>query len=164
MAPMDILQASPSVAQPTTPPSSPSLPSSEHVVTLSNAQEFIDMVKAVVAMQIASSPAPKCTCSHTFPENRIEATSTDLCLPTPCHTPPTNQTSSQIVTTEHVQQFLDILNSLSTKQGPPQKSPCLIKASEGAKPDAPEDTQPGTVPASMLEFKTVNEVYVSNGV
>jgi hypothetical protein len=32
--------------------------------------------------------------------------------------PPTHQPLAQLVTTEHVQQFLDILKSLGTKQGP----------------------------------------------
>jgi hypothetical protein len=43
-----------SAAQPNTPPSSPN--QHEHVVTLNNVQQFIDMVKAVVAMEIASTP------------------------------------------------------------------------------------------------------------
>jgi hypothetical protein len=151
MARTEMIQASPSVAlaQPSTPPSSPSLLSSEHVVTLSIAQEFLDMVKAVVAMQIASSPAPKCTCSHTPPEKPIEATSIDLCLRTPCHTSPTDQASSQVVTTEHVQQFLDILKSLGTMQGPPP--PPTKPSSESGEPKGR---------ASRLEFKTINEVYV----
>jgi hypothetical protein len=66
------------------------------------------------------------------------------------------------VTTEHVQQFLDILKSLGTQQGSPPKPLDLAKAAEGAKTDARE--QPETTLASKLEFKTVNEVYVSNGV
>lgn len=138
MARTEMIQASPSVAlaQPSTPPSSPSLLSSEHVVTLSIAQEFLDMVKAVVAMQIASSPALKCTCSHTPPENPIEATSTDLCLRTLCHTSPADQASSQVV---------------STMQGPPP--PPAKRSGESEEPKGR---------ASRLEFKTINEVYVSN--
>jgi hypothetical protein len=60
MARTEMIQASTSVAQaqPRTPPSSPSLPPSEHVVTLSNAQEFIDLVKAVVAMQTSPTNQP----------------------------------------------------------------------------------------------------------
>ena len=61
------------------------------------------------------------------------------------------------VTIEYVQQFLDILKSLGTQQGAPPKSP-------DAKPSAPEGTQPKIAPASKLKFKTVNEVYVPNGV
>ena len=63
MARTEITQACPSVAlaQQSIPPTIPSLPSSEHVVTLSNAQEFIDIVKAIVAMQTASTPSPECT-------------------------------------------------------------------------------------------------------
>jgi len=53
MAPTEMIQTA--RAQPTTPPNSPN-PSSDPIVTLSNAQQFIDMVKAVVAMDIASTP------------------------------------------------------------------------------------------------------------
>ncbi|CAM6004002.1 unnamed protein product [Sphagnum balticum] len=137
MALTEMIQASPLVAlvQPSTPPSSPSLPSSGHVVTWSNAQELFDMLKAMVAMQVGSTPASKCT----------------ACLATSCYTSPTNQTSPQIVTSEHVQQFLDILRSLSTTQGP---APLPAKPSgESGEPKAP---------ASRLAFKNVNEVYVSN--
>jgi hypothetical protein len=101
---------------------------SEHVVTWSNAQELFDMLKAVVAMQVGSSPASKFT----------------ACLATPCHTSPTNQTSPQIMTSEHVQQFLDILRSLSTTQGPPP--PPAKLSGESGEPKAR---------VSRLEFKTV---------
>jgi hypothetical protein len=53
MAPTEMIQTA--LAQPTTPPSSPN-PSSDHIVTLNNVQQFMDMVKAVVAMEIASAP------------------------------------------------------------------------------------------------------------
>lgn len=43
-------------AKPSTPPSSPSQSSSEQLVTLNNVHQFIDMVKAIVAMEIASTP------------------------------------------------------------------------------------------------------------
>jgi hypothetical protein len=108
-------------AKPSTPPSSPNLSSS-------------------VDMQMASA-AP--------PENPLEATSTDLCSLTPCHTPPTNESSSQVVTVQFAQQFLDVLKSLSAKQGPP--------------PPGKPSKATGDVPsarASRLEFKTVHEVYV----
>jgi hypothetical protein len=135
-------------AKPSILPNSPSQPLSEQLITLSNAQEFVDMVKAVVAIQIASSPAPKYTCSHTPPGDPSESSSTDLCLPTPHHTFPTTQ-PLHIVTTEHIQQFLDILKSLSTKQGPP---PLPAKPSgKSGKPKAR---------ASKLEFKTINKVYI----
>jgi hypothetical protein len=155
MARTEMIQASPSVAlaQPTTPPSSPNLSSSEHIVTLNNAQQFIEVVKAVVDMQMASAHAPHCTCSHTPPGDPLEVTSTDLCSPTPHPTFSTNQPSAQIVTTEHVQQFLDILKSLSAKQGPPP--PPTKPSGESGEPKAR---------ASRLEFKTVNEVYVSSAV
>ena len=100
---------------------------------------------------MASVYAPRCTCSHTPPEDPSEAASNDLC--TPCHTFPTNQPSPQIVTTEHVQQFFDILKSLSTKQGPPPP-PAAADKVESEEPKAR---------ASTLEFKKVNEVYVYAG-
>ena len=43
------------------------------------------------------------------------------------------------------------------------KSPESAGASESAKPSALGDALPETARASKLEFKTVNEVYVSNG-
>jgi len=51
------------------------------------------------------------------------------------------------------QQFLDILKSLSTKQGPPPP------------PAATDEVKSEESPAraSKLEFKTVNEVYVFRG-
>jgi hypothetical protein len=104
-----MIQASPSVAlaQQSTPPSRPSLPSSEHVITLGNAQEFIDMVKAIVAMQIASTP--KCTCSDAPSGN--------------AH----SQASTQPLTSQDLEQL--ILKLIDAKSNPP-------KSSESAKPDA----------------------------
>jgi hypothetical protein len=149
MTATEMVQTGPpmSVACPRTPPTSPGLAPAPQAFTLNDAQQFLEMIKAVIDMQVASAPAPKCNCSHTPPE----VISTSLCSPTPCHTFPTNQPSAQIVTTEHVQQFLDILKSLSTMQGPP---PSPTKPSgESGEPKAR---------ASRLEFKTVNELYVFN--
>jgi hypothetical protein len=148
MTAIEMVQNGPpmSAACPRTPPTSPDLAPAQQAFTLNDAQQFIEIVKAVMDMQIASAPAPKCTCSHTPPE----VTSADLCSPTPCHTFPTNQPSAQIVTTEHVQQFLDILKSLSAKQGPPPPPGKPSKATG----DAP------SARASRLEFKTVHEVCV----
>jgi len=116
MAPTEMIQTA--LAQPTTPPSSPN-PSSDPIVTLNNALQFIDMIKAVVAMEIAS-------------------------------TPPKNQPLAQLLTTEHVEQFLDILKSLGTKQGP-LPPPAASDKVESEEPKAR---------ASTLEFKKVNEVFV----
>jgi hypothetical protein len=71
------------------------------------------------------------------------------------------QPLAQIMTTRRIEQLLDILKSFSTKEGPPP-SPDSIRASEGAKPNAPENSRPQTTLASGLEFKTVNKVYVYN--
>ena len=57
------------------------------------------------------------------------------------------------MTTEHVQQFFDILKSLSNKQGPPPP-PAAADKVESEEPKAR---------ASTLEFKKVNEVYVYAG-
>jgi hypothetical protein len=135
MARTEMIQASPSVAltQQSTPPSSPSLPSSEHVVTLSNVLEFIDMVKGIVAMQTASTLSPKCTCSDAPSGNAHP------------------QTSTQPLTSQDLEQL--ILKLIDAKSKPP-------KSSEGAKPNV----HPEAARASKLEFKTVNEVYVSNGI
>jgi hypothetical protein len=69
------------------------------------------MVNTVVAMQMASSPTSKCTCSHALPETL------------------TFQASAQPLTLENLEQlFLKLINA---KSKPP-------KSSEDAKPDAPE--------------------------
>jgi hypothetical protein len=138
---------------PFAPPSNANLPLSKCFNTSSDAQ---DLVKAIKDVEIASGRAPTCICSYTAPEDASEATPTEPCSPAPSRVFPENQTLAKIVTSEHVQQFLDILQSFSTQQGPPPKSP-------GAKPGAPEGAQPKIAPASKLEFKTVNEVYVPNG-
>jgi hypothetical protein len=59
---------------------------------------------------------PKCACSHTPPKDPTEATSTDICSPTPVLRP-TNQPSAHIGDYSACQQFFDILKSLSTSRG-----------------------------------------------
>ena len=105
------------LAQPTIPPSSPNVPP-EPIVTLNNAQQFIDMVKAVVAMEIAS-------------------------------TPPTNQPLAQVLAPGHLQQVLDILKPLGTKQETPPP-PAAVGKIEFKGPKAR---------ASTLEFIKVNEMF-----
>jgi hypothetical protein len=100
-------------------------------------------------MEIASSRALNCTCSYTPPEDALEATPTEPCSPTPSLAFPENQLSAQVVTM-YVQQFLDILKSLSTQQGPP---PPTKPSSELGEPKAR---------ASKLEFKTITKVYIFN--
>jgi len=119
MAPTEIIQIPLTAAQPTTPPSSPSLPSSEHIATLANA---VDIVKAVLPIQIASSPI---------------------------------QTSVMV---EHLEQLISKIIEA--------KLPNSARKSEDAKPVALRDNQPTDVVAkvSRLEFKTVDELYVSNAV
>ena len=118
--------------------SSPNLLSSEYIVILNNAQQFIEMVSAIVAMQIASPPVSKCTCSHAPLEN------------------PTFQASAQPLTLENLEQLLLKLTGA--------KSADSDGESEDSESTTSEDTQPEDVvaPGSRLEFKTVNEVYVSN--
>jgi hypothetical protein len=94
-------------AKPSTPPSSPSQSPSEQLVTLNNVHQFIDMVKAVVAMEIASTP--KCTCSDAPSENAHP------------------QASTQPLTLENLEQL--ILKLIDAKSKP-------LKSSESAKPDA----------------------------
>ncbi|PVH67922.1 hypothetical protein DL98DRAFT_599978 [Cadophora sp. DSE1049] len=52
MTPMEMIQTA--LAQPTAPPSSPNLPSSERTVILSSDLQFIDTVKIVLVMQNTS--------------------------------------------------------------------------------------------------------------
>jgi hypothetical protein len=117
-----------------TPPDSPSLLPSTHF-TSNNAQQFIDLVKAIVTMHtVPNSLSPRCQCSQT-PLNS-----------------PALQTSSPTVTLEDLKQlFLEVIQATS-------KPPKAVKL------DAKEDAQAETeiVQALKLEFKTVNEVYVSS--
>ncbi|KUJ06192.1 uncharacterized protein LY89DRAFT_712694 [Mollisia scopiformis] len=135
MPPADTVQTGSSLAlsQPNTPPSSPNPSSSEHIVTLNNAQQFIDMVKAVVAMQIALPPVPKCACSHT-PDT------------------PTLQGFTQPLTVEDLEQSIakTIEAKLSTSAG----------KSEDPKPvPAGAQLEDVAAKASRLEFKTVDELW-----
>jgi hypothetical protein len=136
MSPTEMIQTGAllPLAQPTTLPSSPNLPF-EHIVTLNNAQQFIEMVKAIVAMEVAPTTlASKCTCSHMPPEN------------------PNPQVSTRVLTADDLEWL--ILKLIKAK------------SSKGPNPSSPGDTQTEGVVAqtSRLEFKMVNEVYVSNGV
>jgi hypothetical protein len=112
-----------------------------------------ELAKSVMDMRVGpeASRGSQFICSHTPPS---EATSTEPCSPTPSLAFPENQ-PLQVVTI--AQQFLGILKSLSTQQGPPPKSPDLVREAEGAKTDPLK-----AGPASKPEFKTVNEVYVCN--
>ncbi|CAL3963695.1 unnamed protein product [Diplocarpon coronariae] len=124
-------EVSTEMVQQPAPPTSPNLSASKCFVTFKD-------------MQIVSAHTAKCTCSHTPPEDASDRTST-FCS----STFPTNQPQPQIVTTAHVQQFFDILRSLSTKQEPPPP-PASIDKGKSEEPPAR---------ASKLEFKTVNEEY-----
>jgi hypothetical protein len=95
-------------AKPSTLLSSPSQSSSEQLVTLNNVHQFIDIAKAVVAMEIAFTPTPKCSCSNAHSENA----------------------PSQPLTYQDLEQL--ILKLVDAKSKPP-KPP---KPPEGAKPDA----------------------------
>jgi hypothetical protein len=144
-------ESSLTLGQPTTPPSSPILLPSKRFIALSDKAE---LAGALIDMQMASIHTSRCTCSHTPPEEPSETASTDFCSPsTPCHTFPANQPSPQIVTTEHVQQFFDILMSVSAKQGSPPSPAAADKV----------ESEELKARASTLEFKKVNEVYVYAG-
>ncbi|KAG4428231.1 hypothetical protein IFR05_016287 [Cadophora sp. M221] len=138
MSPTEMVHTGASLTQtrPSTPPGSPT-DSSEHVVTLSSAQQFIEIVSTIVAMQMASSPASKRTCSHVPPEN------------------PTFQASERPLTLEHLEELLlKLVRAKSTESA---------GKSEDSESTTSEDTQQEDVvaPASRLEFKTVYEVWDS---
>jgi hypothetical protein len=108
MAPTEIQTSSQmALAQPGTPPSSPN--QSEHMVGWNNAHQFIDVLKAIVDMQIASAPPPKCACSHTSAESQ------------------TVQTAQ--LTVDHLEQLISKL--IDAKSKPP-------KPSKDAKPGDPQ--------------------------
>jgi hypothetical protein len=136
MAPQEMIQKGPQSSQAPlgTPPDSPSL-SPSTPFTLNDAQQFIDLVKAIVIMHtVPNSLNPHCHCSKT-PSNS-----------------PALQTSSPSVTLQDLKQL--ILEAIQATSKPP----------EAIKPNTQEDAQTETkiVQALKLEFKTVNEVYVFN--
>jgi hypothetical protein len=138
MAPTEMTQNGPPLYQALgTPPDSPSL-SPSHPFTLTDVQQFIDMVKAIVAMDnVPNGLNPHCHCSKT-PFNS-----------------PAIQTSSPSVTREDLKQLLlEVIQGKSNLQD-------SVKV---AKDDKLGDAEPKKeiARASKLEFKTVNEVYVSN--
>jgi hypothetical protein len=125
---------------PSTPPKSPDLSSSQPF-TLNDVHQLIDMVQTIMTMKAASStPTPYCT---------------------RCHTPlddPNSQVSSAAPTHDALEQLsLRLIETMS-------KLPGSAEVTESVKFDAPGDDQlkPGIVRASKLEFRIVNEVYVSN--
>jgi hypothetical protein len=138
MAPKEMIKKGrPSSRAPlSTPPDSPEPPS--HSFTVDDAKEFFDLVKAIAAMQnIPNGVNPHCHCSRT---------------PLNC---PELQTSSPPVTQEEFKQLL--LEVIQGKSNPQDSA-------KAANDDKLEDVKPKKeiARASKLEFKTVNEVYVSN--
>ncbi|ELR04587.1 hypothetical protein GMDG_06869 [Pseudogymnoascus destructans 20631-21] len=77
MAQKEMIQICPTSTHlpPGTPPSTPNLSSTEHVVTFSNAQKLFEMVKAIVDMEIASTSS-KCKCPQRTSEAPEHAAST----------------------------------------------------------------------------------------
>jgi hypothetical protein len=119
-----------------TPPDSPEPPL--HSFTLDDAKEFFDLVKGIAAMHnIPNGVNPHCHCSQA-PLNS-----------------PALQTSSPPVTWEDLKQLL--LEVIQGKSNPQDSA-------KAAKDNKPGDVKPKKeiARASKLEFKTVNEVYVSN--
>lgn len=153
-------------AQPTTPPITPNLPSSEQVVTLSNAQQFIEMVKAIVAIEIASTAKPPS--SYTPPES------------------PNLQSSTRPLTVKDLEQlFLKLIEKKSPDSAeipetaqPNSLDQALVKLTqvlekvdamnkrEDAKPEATKhvEAEKQKLRASKLEYKLVDEVYVTYSV
>jgi len=133
-----------------TPPNSPGLPPA---ATLNDDKEIVN---AIATMRIApTAHSFQLPSSQTLPRSpppslSIETTSATSCPLTPCHTPPPKVPSSQAVIVQFAQEFLDIVKSLITKQGPPPPpaAAAIVKSEE--------------LPARALklEFKTVNKVFV----
>jgi len=159
---------------------SPGLQTSSPQFTLNDVQQFIEMVKAVVAMQNTPAATPHCSCSPTSLESlSLEAPSTPLTiehpeklllkiiketsqLPGSCSQTPPNSPGLQIpsppVTREDLKQlFLEVIQSKT-------ESPGSVDAAESVTTDDLEDaeSEKKRVRASKLEFKLVNEVYIAN--
>jgi chaperone BCS1 len=156
MAPAEMVHSGHPLSLPpsNTPPNSPGL---SPVAILNDDKEIAN---AITAMRIAPTASPfQAPSSQTPlgsppPSLSTETTSATSCPPTPCQTPPPKEPSSQAVIVQFAQEFLDIVKSLSTKQGPPTPPPTAADKVESEEPKAR---------ASTLEFKKVNEVYVYAG-
>jgi hypothetical protein len=153
MAPTEMIQCHPPMSLPpsNTPPDSPG----QSPVVILNDEQAMEMENAIAAMQVTLSvPCSHCSSCQRPPGSPppSRATEPTPCSPTPCLTPPTNQSSSEVEFVQLAQQFLDILKSLGSNQGPPPP----------ATADKAESEEPPTR-ASKLEFKTVNEVFVFRG-
>jgi hypothetical protein len=138
MSPKDKIQKNgpSSHASLSTSPNTPSGSPSSNPFTMNDVYSFIEMAKAVIAMQATSTiTKPHCTCPHTPPGS------------------PALQSSSTPVTLEHLEQlFLKLMS---------EKFKLSDSNSKSAKSKGSGDTQDKKVRASKLEFKVVNEMYVS---
>jgi hypothetical protein len=137
------------------------LPSSEQVATLSNAQQLVEMAKAIVATEtVSTSSASKLPCSYTPPES------------------PNIQSSARLFTFKDLEQlFLKLIEKKSPDPAelPNSLDQALMKLTQVLeKVDAtnkPKDAIPKATKhaeaekqkfrASKLEYKLVDEVYVN---
>jgi len=171
-----------SVAQPTTPPSTPTQPSSEHA--LNNVPQLTEMIKAIVATEIACT-ASKCKCPHTPPEASeptISEAGPNSNGDTPSLFPaPQDELENHYRLMDMVGAIVDLhFESLvSVPQAPTQPLTIhdlkqllkeLIEAkpagpaqdSEAPQPDTVEDAQVNEVEAEDINaFKTVKEMYAT---
>ncbi|TAQ83256.1 hypothetical protein B7494_g8421 [Chlorociboria aeruginascens] len=136
------------IAQPTTPTRTPSLSLS----TLGDAEE---LVKAVMDMQMTSTYAPKCICSHTPPEDLSDATlspTMKCCCSNTSSESPNLQKPAKPITLQDIEHILLKLVDKRTEDS--------VEVSDNPKIDAPDGTWLKDVvgPASLLAFKEINEM------
>jgi hypothetical protein len=153
MAPTEMRQTGPplSLTRPTTPPSSPNPSLSKCFVTSSDAEE---LVKAVTGMEMTSTYAPKCNCSHTPPKDLLDATfppaTKCCCSRTPPNSPdlPTPAKPITIQDLEHL--FLKLFDKRAEDDA---------RVSNNPKLDTPDDAgSKEVVRTSLLAFKEVDEM------
>ncbi|KAF8847949.1 hypothetical protein BDZ45DRAFT_811180 [Acephala macrosclerotiorum] len=138
-------------AHPGTPPSSPNL---SHAPTLQASEQPLTLEH--LEQLLLKLVGPKSTDSAGKPKSHKPASPGDTQaeeVVAEASKPKYKKTPSTPLTFEHLEQLFLRLMQLTPE------SPDSVGASEGAKPDAPGDTQPGMTRASKLEFKTVNEVW-----
>ena len=148
MAPTEMVQCYPPMPLPPTN-AAPGSPGPFSIISLGDYQAM-EMANAIAAMRVTSSAS--CSACQPPSGNSLPSRATEItpCSSTPCLTSPTKQSSSQAEFVQFAQQFLDILKSLSTKQGPPPQP----AAADGVKYEEPPAR------ASKLEFKCVDEVFL----
>ncbi|OBT86394.1 hypothetical protein VE02_05286 [Pseudogymnoascus sp. 03VT05] len=189
MAPTEMIQSCPTLTHPPgTPPSNPNLSPTEHVVTFGNAPQLLEMIKAIVIMEIAST-ASNCRCLQTTSEAPGHAAFTepltvkeveDLILKlidekSARPLSPEDELDNQFRLMEMINSMIDLhlASRSSVPQAPTQSLTIqdfkellkeLVDAKQAGSAQVSDGPQPDNTDAQVVEadtnaYKTVEEMY-----